>query len=472
MRPPRVGRRSFIGGTTGLLAGLAGCGERGQTGTDGGPGTQQTDGQPPGQGPDGQRPDGQSPDLTAVLGPLLDGAVVPVATGMDSVSPVDPAETPTPVGDAVARIDESGENDGFGVVILPPTTISEAEPVIPSHYVQFIGYGVNTSGIEFTNLERDGFRVTRPEEGKFVALDGFTVSGTDREARTDGSAIHFVNDSGRSPKQFNIGDLAFRDWVDPVVHCERGSPFDSTWHHLDFGYDANDGREIVLEREQSLLGTQIGYIGAGNATRDPVLYTNFAGAKIDIGFLNIGGTAGQAARIKSSKNGYVHIGGINFEPVLTTDRPIVSLQGRAPARIDYVQNTNSEARSMVQLNSDNGNKIIGPLRNNGTLQVGKIEVRRDSSLPSYYFGPPADVVSASNVSANLQTFGGSAQLTEQGGADRRMSAASVTQYSNASAAEVSAGELAVDTERGEDGTVALLFKDESGALHSWDADRL
>jgi hypothetical protein len=467
MRPPRVGRRSFIGGMTGLLAGLAGCGERGQTGTDGGPGTEQNGGDPP-----GQRPDGSLPDPTAVLGPLLDGAVVPVATGMDSVATIDPAETSTPVGDAVARIDESGENEGFGAVILPPTTITEAEPVVPSHYVQFIGYGVNTSGIEFTDLERDGFRVTRPEEGKFVALDGFTISGANSEERTDGSAIHFVNDSGRSPKQFNIGDLAFRDWIDPVVHCEKGSPFDSTWHHLDFGYDANDGREIVLEREQSLLGTQIGYIGAGNATRDPVLYTNFAGAKLDVGFINIGGTAGQAARIKSSKNGYVHIGGINFEPVITTDRPIVSLQGRAPARIDYVQNTNTEARSMVQLNSDNGNKIIGPLRDNGTLQVGKIEVRRDSSRPSYYFGPPSDVVSASNVSADLQAFGGSGQLTGQGGTDRRMSAASVPQYSNASAAEVSAGELAVDTGRGGDGTVALLFKDEDGTLHAWDADRL
>jgi hypothetical protein len=391
---------------------------------------------------------------------------------MDSVTTIDPAETSTPVGDAVTRIDESGENEGFGVVILPPTTITEAEPVVPSHYVQFIGYGVNTSGIEFTDLGRDGFRVTRPEEGKFVALDGFTISGTSSEERTDGSAIHFLNDSGRSPKQFNIGDLAFRDWIDPVVHCERGSPFDSTWHHLDFGYDANDGREIVLEREQSLLGTQIGYIGAGNATRDPVLYTNFAGAKIDIGFINIGGTAGQAARIKSSVNGYVHIGGINFESNITTDRPIISLQGRAPARIDYVQNTNSEARSMVQLNSDNGNKIIGPLRNNGTLQMGKIEVRRDSSRPSYYFGPPSDVVSASNVSADLQTFGGSAQPTEQGGTDRRMSTAPVPQYSNASATEVSTGELAVDTGRGEDGTVSLLFKDEDGTLHAWDAERL
>jgi hypothetical protein len=72
----------------------------------------------------------------------------------------------------------------------------------------------------------------------------------------------------------------------------------------------------------------------------------------------------------------------------------------------------------------------------------------------------------------LQAFGGSGQLTGQGGTDRRMSAASVPQYSNASAAEVSAGELAVDTGRGGDGTVALLFKGEDGILHAWDAERL
>jgi len=444
-----------MGGMVAAMAGIAGCNWRRPI----------------------DRTDSETPEITPIgntdpeMQAALDGLVVPIAPGVGSGDAVDPDTTATPVADAKAKVDDAGQKEGFGAVLLPPTTVQEERPVVPSEFMEFIGWGANTSTVEFTDLESDGFRITHLKEGKFVRLDGFTISGTDRNERTGGSAIHFINDSGVHPKQFNIGNIALRGWVDPVIHCEMGSPFDSTWRHLDFGYDANNGREIVLGREQSLLGTHIGYIGAGNATEDTVFWTDFAGAKINIGFINIGGSAGQAARIKSGVNGHVHIGGINFESTLSTDKPVVSLQGEASTRLDYVQNTNSEARSMVQLNFKNGNNIIGPLRNNGSLRVGKVEIRSDAASPSYYFGSSTDVAVESDVSSDIWAFGDMKRV----GAETANSVAAnplnaVDTYSNGSADDLSRGEFAVDTNYADTGSVALLYKDDEGTLHRWDAD--
>ncbi|WP_436926259.1 hypothetical protein [Halosimplex amylolyticum] len=468
MKRTRIGRRSFLGGVTASLAGLSGCNNFGSDATDSGTPTgtptESTTPQDTPRSPSDEPPTPSDPTVKKTL----DGLVVPVAPELEPADAIDPNQTETPVGDAVAKIDETGENEGFGTVLLPPFKVQEAEPIVPSQFVEFVGWGVHTSEIEFTDLERDGFRITHLKDGKFVSLDGFTVSGLDKGDRSGGSAIHFVNDTGVSPKQFNIGNLAFRNWIDPVVHCEQGSPFDSVWGHLDFGYDANDGREIVLEKGQSLLGVQIGYIGAGNATGDPVFYTDFAGAKVDIGFINVGGSAGQAVRIKAAKNGHVRVGGINFEPVRTTEDPIVAIQGQASTRLEYVQNTNSDVRSMVQLQHANGNNVIGPLLDNGTVRVGKIEVTSDAARPSYYFGPSSDVVhSESDVSGGVRAFGDSSWAS--GETIDRSASSGVAHYSNASPSDLAAAEFAVDVDVDGTGSTALLFKDGDGTVHRWDA---
>ena len=470
MQPDRLRRRAFIGGITASVLGLAGCNDNSNhtgsvTGTTPGEAGRESSDSPeptPTGTPPGGTPSPSNPEVKR----SWDGLVVPVAPGLDDSAVVDPAETSTPLSDALDVVDATGDEAGFGTILLPPVTVEEAEPVVPSQYVTFLGWGAHTSTVRFTDLDADGFRVEHLKDGKFVTLDGFTVDGGDRTERSGGSALHFVNDSGVSPKQFNIGSLAFRKWVDPVIHCELGSPFDCVWEHLDFGYDANDGREVVLEREQALLGTQIGFIGAGNATGDPVLYTDFAGAKINIGFINIGGSAGQAVRIKAAKNGHVHVGGINFESLGNTGKPIVSIQGEASTRFDYIQNTNTTVRSMVQLGFKNGNNIIGSLRNNGTVDVGKIEVTEAAASPSYYFGPSADVTALTDISTAVVSFedalGSATEATSQS------VAGGVDQYTNAGPSDLSEGELALDVDRGGTGSVALAYRD-GDDVYYWNA---
>jgi len=398
-----------------------------------------------------------------------DGRVVPVAPGLGPSDAIDPSETDTPLSDAVSIIDEVGEKPGKGAVLLPPQQITQDEPVRPSQFIQFLGWGPQTSNVTFTNLSEDGFRVTALKEGKFVYLDGFTISGADKQQRQDGSAIHFANDEA-SPKQFNIGYIAFREWIDPVLDFENGSLYGSTWRHLDFGWDGNRGREILLRKNQSLMGTQIDYISAGNATGDAVLSTNFAAARIKIGFINIGGSAGQAANITSARNGRIYIDGINFESGVSTDKPIVELQGQAPVRLGHVRNTDATVDSIVRLTANNANKIIEHVRNlNGfgaTVRTGKIDLASEPAGPSYYFGTTEDITNTAGATTNRFWALGDMQAADSSGRP----AQNIPSYSGANADDLSTGEIGVDTDPDGNAGPCLVFKGHDGELHRWDSE--
>lgn len=388
------------------------------------------------------------------------GRVVPVSSA-GSTTAVDPSETETPVGDAISQINEAGGRPGFGSVLLPPGTITEAEPLVPTQYTRIVGWGINTSVVRFTDLTSDGVRVERLRDAKFCTLDGFTLSGVDSAERSGGSAIHFDNPTA-NPRRFTIGEIGFREWIDPVVHLERGTPFGSRWGHLEFGFDRNDGREIVVGRNQSLLGTQIGLISAGNRTGDPVVSTTFSGARIHVGFLNIGGSAGSALRLDMTWNGHVSVGDINFESGVTTDEPIVRLDGPGAVRLDHVRNTEGEVGSIVELGRKNAHNVIGRVQNADSVRRGKLEVTDQPAAPSYYFGSADDFVTPfDRLSENVVAFG---DMTT---ADGRPLAEGFSPTVYDSPTSLARGELGVT--RSDDG-VTLVYRTDDGTVHRWTSD--
>lgn len=413
-----------------------------------------------------------TPDRAATQGQIQAawrGLVVPVAPGLGPSAAVDPDATETPVADALAKIDDVGDERGLGAVLLPPTTVQEAAPLVPSQFVRFLGWGINTSQIEFTDLRRDGIRVTTLKDAQHTYFDGFTLSGADRGRRQGGSAIHFDHDTAH-PKQFNIGTLGFRNWVDPVVHMERGAPFGCTWSHLDFGFGNNDGREIVLEENQGMLGSRIQYISAGNSTNDVVFSTNYAGARLFIGFLNIGGSAGQAINVKSTPVGHIAIGGVNFESGVALQRPIVSVVGPASFRVDYVQNGNTQMASFVRLGEQNGNNVIGhlsTLRSAGARVSGKKVVVDDQpAAPSFYFGELADIAHNAQQSRHKVWALGDMRASDgtranAGQADR------LAGPTSRSPDRLGRGELAVEDSADADAP-SLVYRDDDDELHYWD----
>ena len=388
------------------------------------------------------------------------GRVVPVTTTGEA-SPIDPTRTETPLGDAVRRIDNAGDKPGFGTILLPPGKVTEGAPLVPTQFIRIIGWGINTSLVEFVDRGSDGIRVEELKDGRFVTLDGFTLSGADSEERNGGSAIHFVNDTV-NPKRFNMGSVGFREWIDPVVYFERGSPFGSVWNHLDFGFGLNDGREIVVGQEQGLLGTQIGIISAGNRTGDTVLTTDFSAARFHVGFLNIGGSAGRAMEIESTVNGHVSVGGINFETGVTTGEPAITLDGPASARIGYVRiSEGTTVGAAVRLGRRNGNNVIGRIRSAGRVRRDEIEVTRQPVAPSFYFGTSDDFGTRLN-SLNYNVVALGDMGTPNGG-----SLGQFTPQTYASSTAVSAGELGVVPD-GDSAT--LVYRTDDGTVHRWSND--
>jgi hypothetical protein len=405
----------------------------------------------------------QHPTTPEQVAAARNGHVVPVAAGLGEDASVDPMETDTPVSDAFRRIDETGEDRGFGAVLLPPDEITEAAPIVPSQYTSLLGWGVNTSRIEFTDLEADGIRIRRLNDGKFVRFDGFTLVGSGEQGeRRGGSAIHFDNGSA-NPRHFNIGSLSFRNWVDPVVHLERGAPFGCVWQHLDFGFGENDGREIVFGRNQSFLGSQIGYISAGNRTGDPVITTDFSGARFNLGFLNIGGSAGPALDLQTTWNGYVSVNGINYETGTNRTGTIVAIDGPASTRIEHVKNTNSTVDSIARLGRRNAHNVIGRVQNAGTVRRGKIEITDQPAGPSFYFGSSSDF--ATDIGSMDDYVWALGDMTTADGR-RTFSASSQPQaYTDPQPEDLATGEFAVAWQS--DNSPALVYCDQNEELYFW-----
>lgn len=391
------------------------------------------------------------------------GNVVPVARGLTEAASIDPTGTDTPVDDAFRRVDEVGESRGFGAVLLPPEVVTEAGPVVPSQYTSLLGWGANTSGIRFTDQRADGFNIGTLNDGKFVRLDGFTLlGGRERKA---GSAIHF--DNGESnPRHFDIGSLSFRNWVDPVIHLERGGPFGCVWHHLDFGFGQNDGREIVFGRNESFLGSQVGHISGGNRTGDPVITTNFSGARFNLGYLNIGGSAGAALKLQTTWNGYVSVNGINYETGTDETSSIVQIDGPAATHIDHVKNTDATVDSIVRLGRKNAHNMIGRVQNTETVRRGKIEITDQPAGPSFYFGSSEDFVTDLDVmNDHVWAFG---DMTTADGRRAFSDSFQPQEYPDPQPEDLTTGEIAID--RGGDGPPSLVYCGENDELHFWRAE--
>ncbi|WP_276271766.1 hypothetical protein [Haloarcula litorea] len=471
MDGPDLDRRVYLAGLA-ATAGMAGCsglfsdGDESQTATPdrGDSDTAGGGSRTPFATPSGRRQ--HRPTAGDQVLASRDGHVVVVGRGLDGHVAIDPTETDTPVGDAFRLLDEAGGARGFGTVLLPPTTVVERAPLRPSQHARLLGWGINTTTLAFADTTRDGIRVETLRDGKFVTLDGFTLSGSaSGDARESGSAIHFDNDTA-NPKHFDIGSLAFREWVDPVLDLENGAPFGSVWYHLDFGFGQNDGRELAIGRNEGFLGSRVLYVSAGNRTGDPVITTDYSGARFDVGFLNVGGSAGPALELRTTWNGHVSVGGINYEPGTERSGSAVFLDGPAGVRIEHVRNTDATLDSVIRFDRKNANNVIGRVDNAGTLRRGKIEITAQPAGSSFYFGSSSEFVTEfDSLAEPIWAFG------DMASADGRRVAEAPAQprtYGDPDPSDLTIGEVGIAESDG--GAPSLVYRDREGSLHHWRAE--
>jgi hypothetical protein len=128
--------------------------------------------------------------------------------------------------------------------------------------------------------------------------------------------------------------------------------------------------------------------------------------------------------------------------------------------------------SIVQLTQDNANNIIEHVRNfrnfGARLNVGPIEIADEPQGPSYYFGPSENVVNSAEATTNKFWALGDMRAADGGLRAGSTVGSSVNRYTQASADDLSTGELGLDVDRDGDGTPALVFKDDDGTLYRWD----
>lgn len=340
-----------------------------------------------------------------------DGAIVPIAPGVGYLNAIDPETANSPVQDAINAVEAVGVSAdgryGAGTVLLPPGVTETPGNLHTLAGKRIIGWGREASILRVIDSSANGFAIGGNGGNVTKAyLDGFTIDGGDRAARSSGSAINAAyeppdgNDANMIRVGFNIGQLQFQNWggPDPVIN-NLGS-FSATWNYLratDY-----DGKFIYTTTG---FHNNIGMISVnhGDVATEVIHFDGNAGVCF-INSINIGGSVGKALVHDGgyARYGGLHIGHINMEPdadggsTLSDPAPI-KLLGPVPVSIKSMSQDDSlDSQFTVELgnhsfggsNEGPGNNSIGPSIYRPST-AGVVTVTAPHVDPSWYYGSAA-----------------------------------------------------------------------------------
>jgi hypothetical protein len=340
---------------------------------------------------------GQSGSSVSSL--LLDGYVVALGPNISEPQAVDPADTATPIQDALDIVDSAGGGD----VRLPGGTIEETGPIRPYAETQIIGRGVDVTKVSITDQSADGIRFDRGTGTSRVLLDGFALNGPAGTQPT-GVAIHHVD--GDTQDLF-VGRLLLWGWHNSVYRVDEGvGPFQCRHEQLTI-YECDAGDQDGLFEFRSWygpanwFGTIAAYPSANVSAKNTTVFFSRGGTQT-VDYLTMGGSAGIA--IDQTWDSLIEFGNVHWEPTSNpTDPPaIVRLRGHGTALIDTVKHVTGTADYVYELAYDSYNargparKVLGPYIELGaeadiTTNVVNLSYPADAAAPSLYQGAPEDV---------------------------------------------------------------------------------
>ena len=330
---------------------------------------------------------------------LLSGYVV--ALGKNNTSPrsVDPAETDTPIQDAL----DIANAAGGGEVRLPAGVIEETGPIRPYEETQILGLGVEISKISITDRNADGILFDRESGVSRVRLDGFALNGPAGTGPT-GVAVHHTN---KDTQDLFVGRLLFWGWNNSVYRVDEGvGPFQCRHDQLTI-YECDAGDQDGLFEFRSWygpanwFGTIAAYPSANVSGRNTTVFFSRGGTQT-VDYLTMGGSAGIA--IDQTWDSLIEFGNVHWEPTSNPTNPpaIIRLRGHGTAVIDTVKHVTGVADYVYELGYDTyngrgpGRKILGPYIELGaaadiTDNVVNLASPVDPAEPSLYQGSPDDV---------------------------------------------------------------------------------
>ncbi|MFC7076574.1 hypothetical protein [Haloarcula halophila] len=357
---------------------------------------------------------GGTDDVTTAL---LSGTVVVLSADTDEPTLVDPAETTTPVGDAIDSLGAAG-----GTICLPPGRVRDEGPIRLRSNTSVVGFGPDVSELDITTPETDGLVFADPDGIDRVLLDQFALNGPGLDADSGAAIHHREGDT----QELIVGHLLLWGWNNSVYRVDQGvGPFQCRHRQLTV-YECDAGSEDGLFDFGSYygpanwFGTLAIYPRSGYSGTDSTVFFSRGGSQ-RIEYLTMGGTAGTAVEQTGDAN--LQIDHVHWEPheAETVPTAIVDLSGGRPARIGTVKHVTGTAEFAYRLSGDEvvgadpAQKFLGPYDPAGdspTLTRGVVELAAagDSARPCFYLGTAGDVT----VSHGSDTTGGLRALGDAG----------------------------------------------------------
>lgn len=345
-------RRGYLGGVAAGLVGLAGCGSDGEPTDSSEPtdtgeptesveptGTAETtatqalsphDHSGPEAGGDDLSPAqvttgrlqnavGEQPIQTA-----FDGLVVPVGEGLGMDAAVDPAESETPVQDAIDAIGAARGQGNRGAVLLPPGVVEEAGSLTGTRGKSFVGWGVQASRLRFTALDEPGITQdpSIARDAGYTYWDGIRfegAAGAKSDATRTAPAVHIRQSPETEPpdaiRGFNLGHVRFQDWDDPVIHLDGATIFESHWTWVDMN-SFNTGRNVLVED------------------------TSLGGSSWTVDKLNLGRERpGRLFDARTARGGRFHVQNLHFRDNAAgeSDAPVIDIAGPTNLQVTVAQ---------------------------------------------------------------------------------------------------------------------------------------
>jgi len=330
---------------------------------------------------------------------LLEGNVVAVARNLADLRTVSPADSDTPVQDA---LDILAANGG-GQVRLPPGVVEETGPIRPYEDTEIRGLGVEVTKVSITGQSVDGILFDRDSGTSRVVLDGFALNGPGGTADT-GVAVHHAN---KDTQDLRVGRLVFWGWNNSVYRVDEGvGPFQCRHDQITvYGCDAGD-RDGLFEFRSwygpaNWFGTIAAYPVADASGRNTTVFFSRGGTQT-VDYLTMGGSSGIA--VDQTWDAVVEMGNVHWEPTTNPTNPpaIVRLRGHGTASVDSLKHVTGVADYAYELGYDDYNgrgparKVLGPYIELGAeadiaTNVVNLSAQADPANPSFYHGAPDDV---------------------------------------------------------------------------------
>lgn len=332
------------------------------------------------------------------------------------IQSVDPANTTTPVQDAV----DIAESNNGGEIRLPPGVIQESQTVNIERNVSIRGHGIGDASLSESRSVvewPDGVNHIEINVGG-VCLDGFTLRGPG-PATNPIRSLGIGHGGTADPRNIQIGHLAFEDFRGRAV-ATSGSVFQSHLGTFLSAANIDAGDEVALFDLNfgfcNTMGNLSAYPtddGSGSLTTIIRLGSDFG---IEIGSINVGGTAESIVERRAGYEPLV-IHQSNFEPtnIGTTSIDRVFNLENGPSYIYGTKVTGTSSFTSINkvyrldFNSRKSVLTKPEIRDgdSGGFSVGQtpVVIQEDPFGYSWYFGPSSDITNnASTASGYVRSL--------------------------------------------------------------------